>query len=101
MLIDNHLNSDDTAIANKTNWLLYWKRIMTAIAADPISKKFVMYDILNEPDSKGIPWEGSNGAWGMKDYYLSMMDQGYGINPQAVYFIEVRSSCFALLFMQP
>lgn len=26
----------------------------------------------------------------MTDYYLQMMDQGYQINPKAVYFIEVR-----------
>lgn len=70
VLIDNHLNSDSTATDNKTLWLQYWARIMTAIDADPISKKFVMYDILNEPDSRGISWVGSGGNWGMTDYYV-------------------------------
>lgn len=43
---------------------------------------------MNEPDSRGIPWEGQNGKWGATDYYLKMMDQGYKINPKAVYFVE-------------
>lgn len=91
MLIDNHLNSDQTAVQSTTTWMTGWARIMTAINADPISKKFVMYDILNEPDSQGIPWVGQGGKWGMQDYYLNMMTQGYAINPAAVYFIEVRN----------
>lgn len=52
VLIDNHLNSDGTILDSSTQWLAYWKRIMEAIAADPVSVKFVMYDILNEPDSR-------------------------------------------------
>ncbi len=40
-------------------------------------------------NSRGIPWVGSGGKWGMQDYYIKMMDQGYKINPAAVYFIEV------------
>mmetsp|Transcript_13633 Transcript_13633/g.41196 ORF Transcript_13633/g.41196 Transcript_13633/m.41196 type:complete len:948 (-) Transcript_13633:1152-3995(-) len=88
VLIDNHLNSDGTILDSSTQWLAYWKRIMEAIAADPVSVKFVMYDILNEPDSRGIPWIGQNGALGMTDYYIQMMDQGYQINPNAVYFVE-------------
>jgi hypothetical protein len=39
--------------------------------------------------SRGIPWVGSGGKWGMQDYYIKMMDQGYKINPDAVYFVEV------------
>jgi len=70
VLIDNHLNLDPTAVQNRTLWLQYWARIMTAINADPISRKFVMYDIMNEPDSQGIPWVGSSGKWGMTDYYV-------------------------------
>lgn len=26
----------------------------------------------------------------MQDYYIKMMNQGYAINPEAVYFVEVR-----------
>ena len=50
MLIDNHLNSDSTAVDSTTEWMTGWARVMTAINADPVSKKFVMYDVLNEPD---------------------------------------------------
>jgi hypothetical protein len=50
VLIDNHLNSDSTAVDSTAVWMTGWARVMTAIAADPVSRNFVMYDILNEPD---------------------------------------------------
>lgn len=89
-LFPSCLNSDSTAVDSTTDWMTGWARVMTAINADPVSKKFMMYDILNEPDSRGIPWVGSGGRWGMEDYYIKMMDEGYKINPEAVYFVEVR-----------
>jgi hypothetical protein len=42
-----------------------WKRIMTTIALDPVSKARVMYDILNEPDCRGIGWEGGGSGRSM------------------------------------
>jgi hypothetical protein len=91
VVIDNHLNADNTAIDNPKLWLSSWGRIMSAIAADPISSKFVMYDILNEPGSKQLNWIGSGGRMGITDYYTQMMDQGFKINPKAVYLIEVTN----------
>ena len=42
-----------------------WNRIMTTIALDPVSKARVMYDILNEPDCRGIGWEGGGSGRSM------------------------------------
>jgi hypothetical protein len=42
-----------------------WKRLMTTIALDPVSKARVMYDILNEPDCRGIGWEGGGSGRSM------------------------------------
>lgn len=38
---------------------------MTTIALDPVSKARVMYDILNEPDCRGIGWEGGGSGRSM------------------------------------
>lgn len=48
---------------------------MSIIALDPVAKNMVMYDILNEPDSKGIGWEGAGSGRSMTDNYLAVMDQ--------------------------
>lgn len=38
---------------------------MTTISLDPVSKARVMYDILNEPDCRGIGWEGGGSGRSM------------------------------------
>lgn len=48
---------------------------MSNIALDPVSKAFVMYDILNEPDSQGLGWDFMTKA------YLDVIQQGQDINP--------------------
>lgn len=47
---------------------------MSNIALDSVSKAFVMYDILNEPDAQGLGWNFMGKA------YLDVMDQGAAIN---------------------
>ncbi len=55
VLIDNHLNTDSTAVDNPTGWVTYWANLMAAIAAmGPQYQNSVMADILNEPDSRGL-----------------------------------------------
>lgn len=48
---------------------------MSTIALDPVAKAHTMYDILNEPDSHGIAWEGGGSGRSMTNNYLAMMDQ--------------------------
>lgn len=55
VLIDNHLNTDPTAVDNPTGWVTYWQNLMAAIVAmGPNYANSVMADILNEPDSRGL-----------------------------------------------
>ena len=48
---------------------------MATIALDPVSRNMVMYDILNEPDARGIGWEGAGPGRSMSSNYLAVMDQ--------------------------
>lgn len=51
---------------------------MSTIALDPVSRNMVMYDILNEPDCRGIGWEGAGPGRSMASNYLAVMDQVHG-----------------------
>lgn len=88
VLIDNHLREDQTALQNRQEWLELWKDLVGRISQDPLSKKMLMIDILNEPDQFGIRWEASAQAPGLKDLYISAMDALYPINPNALFFVE-------------
>ena len=55
----------------------YWIQIMTDIHADPWSRSYTMFDILNEPDSYGITWPT------LGPLYHQVMTAGYKINPSA------------------
>jgi hypothetical protein len=50
---------------------------MTDIHADPWSRSYTMFDILNEPDSYGITWPT------LGPLYHQVMTAGYKINPSA------------------
>ena len=55
VLIDNHLNTDSTAVDNPSGWVTYWGNLMASIVAmGPQYQNSVMADILNEPDSRGL-----------------------------------------------
>jgi hypothetical protein len=49
--------------------------MMSNIALDRVSKAFVLYDILNEPDSQGLGWDFMTKA------YLDIIQEGQNINP--------------------
>lgn len=88
IMVDNHLNLDNTAIDDPDSWVDYWKQLATGITADPIASSYTMYDILNEPDSKDLRWEASDGKPGVGDLYLRGMDAIHDINPDAVFLLE-------------
>ncbi len=39
---------------NYNGWINYWKRLATDFAADPLLSKWVLYDLINEPDMRTI-----------------------------------------------
>lgn len=88
IIVDNHLNLDTTAIDNPDGWVGYWKQLATSIAADPVASNYVMFDILNEPDSKGLRWEAANGKPGVGDLYLRAMDAINSVNSNAIFLLE-------------
>ena len=76
-----------------------WTRIMTDVAADPHMSANVIFDILNEPDSYGLTWLGSQlGGHGLGYWYHQIMSVGYGINPSAA---PPQRSCSAQQLPRP
>jgi len=61
-----------------------WKEIMTDVAQDPVVSANVIFDILNEPDSYGLTWDGTQlDGQGLGYWYHQVMAMGYSINPGA------------------
>lgn len=88
ILIDDHLNYDTTAIDDPDGWVQYWRRLAQSIKNDAVSAPWVMFDILNEPDSQDLLWEASGGKPGAGDLYLRAMDAIASVNPSQVMAIE-------------
>ena len=86
--IDNHLNMDSTAVDNPTLWAQYWGQLATSIQSDPATASYVLYEILNEPDSKDLRWEAANGLPGAGDLALAGMDAITAVVPGAVLLVE-------------
>ena len=76
---------------------------MEAVALDPASRARTLFDILNEPDVRGMRWEAYTNASGYAmpgaaDIYHQMLDIGHSINPGAAYIVcastpEEKFSC--------
>ena len=56
IIIDNH-SQDPTVKTNPTQWVSYYKQLLTDIAADTPSVNRVIVDIINEPDHTGYAWD--------------------------------------------
>ena len=64
--------------------LQIWKQIMTNVNQDPVVSANVIFDILNEPDSQGLTWDGTQlDGQGLGYWYHQIMAMGYSINPSA------------------
>lgn len=88
VLIDNHLREDQTAFENQALWVQHWTDLVSQISSNPISKKMLMIDILNEPDEYSIRWEATASRPALKELYISVMNAVYPINPEILFFIE-------------
>ncbi|BDA41274.1 probable endoglucanase E1 [Coccomyxa sp. Obi] len=86
IIIDNHFNVDTLAMDNPTQWVKAWAQLLTDIVADPASQQRVMVDILNEPDSRGLKWQGTTPD--MTTLYLAAMDAMYKVSPTTLFLIE-------------
>jgi hypothetical protein len=55
---------------------------------DPVSRGSVLYDLVNEPDNKGIFWQARDGRPSLARLYLDAMDAIDAAQPDAVYVLE-------------
>lgn len=83
VLIDDHYE-DTTYEQNPTQWINDWKQIATLFKSNPL----VGYDLLNEPDSHGITWEGTSGGPALGNSYLTVANAIYAIDPNKLILIE-------------
>jgi aryl-phospho-beta-D-glucosidase BglC (GH1 family) len=88
VVLDNQLNLDRTAVENSVVWLQNWKRLIQAVSADAWVARHVIVDMLNEPDSQHLRWEGQGGKPGVTDLYLAAMDALYPLNHHLLFFVE-------------
>lgn len=88
VIVDNHLNVDPTAINNPQLWVDYWRRLAQLIAQDSQTAPYIILEILNEPDSYGIRWEGNNGKPAYGDLLLRAMDAIQSVSPGQPMMIE-------------
>ncbi|KAK9839537.1 hypothetical protein WJX81_008252 [Elliptochloris bilobata] len=89
VVLDNQLNIDSTALDDPVRWVGLWEQLLADVVADPVSKARVMVDILNEPDSRDLQWEGSTPpATDVTWYYISAMDAMHQVSPTTLYLIE-------------
>lgn len=67
-----------------------WKSLAADAVSDPVLKNRVMFDILNEPDSRGIKWDNGpgKGGYGMTALYEMAMDAIYSVAPSSLMLVE-------------
>lgn len=56
VILDNQFNFDTTAVDNTPGWVEAWQQLATAVVADPAVAPYVIFDVLNEPDSGQLDW---------------------------------------------
>eukprot|EP00884_Botryococcus_braunii_P014866 jgi/Botrbrau1/23380/Bobra.0051s0031.1 len=88
IVVDNHLQNDQTIKTDYNTWISNWVRLAGDIKADPLLSKWVMFDLLNEPDAQDIRWITGLPVGGMQQAYLAAMDAIYAVHPKAVFIIE-------------
>ncbi|KAK9809361.1 hypothetical protein WJX73_008925 [Symbiochloris irregularis] len=88
VILDNQLNLDPTAVQTPSKWVQLWTQVITDLTSDSITAGHIMVDILNEPDSRNIRWEASNGNLGATALYLNAMDAIYQVSQSTLFLIE-------------
>ena len=71
-------------------WVEAWRSLAADVVADPVTRNRVMFDILNEPDGRGIGWDNGpgKGGYGMTKLYEMAMDAIYSVAPTSLMLIE-------------
>jgi aryl-phospho-beta-D-glucosidase BglC (GH1 family) len=76
---------NQTAFVEK--WTDLWKQVacLPNFHTDLANRVFV--DVMNEPDSMGVRWEGSGGRPGAQQLYLGTADSIWAVTPNQVMFM--------------
>lgn len=88
VVLDNHINTDDTLLRDRRVWLSSWQRLLKAVTVDPQVAPRIIVDVLNEPDAAGLRWEAQGTKPGMTEVYLGAMDALHKISPQTLFLVE-------------
>lgn len=88
VMIDNHGREDRTFLDDNKLWLRSWAALAKDILSDESLVGKVIFDILNEPDNKGIKWEATGGNPALTDLYINAMDAIYAETPDAIFTIQ-------------
>ena len=88
VILNDHLAYDSTMLDNTPAWVDGWRSLAADVAADPVMRNRVMFDIANEPAARGVKWQTGPKGVGMQTYYERAMDAIYSVNPTALLLIE-------------
>lgn len=55
-VLNSHQVYDTYVLSDPVGWAKGWGALAADVAADPVMKNRVMFDLMNEPDGRGIGW---------------------------------------------
>lgn len=81
---------DTYVLSDPVGWAKGWGSLAADVAADPVMRNRVMFDLMNEPDGRGIGWATGpgKGNYGATALFLMAMDEIYKVNPTGLFLIE-------------
>lgn len=81
---------DTYVLSDPVGWAKGWGSLAADVAADPVMRNRVMFDLMNEPDGRGIGWSTGpgKGNYGATALFLMAMDEIYKVNPTGLFLIE-------------
>lgn len=90
VVLDDHMIYDTLVLDDPAAWTKAWSSLAADVAADPVLKNRVLFDLLNEPDSRGIAWRSGQGkgGYGMDALYEMAGDAVFAANPTALMLFE-------------
>ena len=83
-------NPDTLVLDDPAAWTRAWGSLAADVAADPVLRNRVMFDLLNEPDSRGITWRSGpgRGGYGMDALYEMAADAVFAASPASLMLFE-------------
>jgi hypothetical protein len=64
-----------------------WKTLIDLIQTDPYARSVTMFDVLNEPDARGLGWNTTG------PLYIEVAEHAYSVNPGAPQWRSQSEDC--------